>query len=66
MPGCNQMLLKEDLKKILNACKCTHHVMLPKTILQNVFDDGEYELIKLIKTPLPKDDPLNFGDKKIL
>ena len=24
-PGCNQMLLKEDLKKNFNVCKCTHH-----------------------------------------
>ena len=31
-PGCNQMQLKEDLKKNFNVCKCTHHFDLdPKT-----------------------------------
>ena len=67
-PGCNQMQLKEDLKKNFNVCKCTHHFDLdPKTRFSEMFfDDGEYELIECPEWADP--DPLNFkiGDKKFI
>ena len=67
-PGCNQMLLKEDLKKNFNVCKCTHHFDLdPKTrFSEMLFDDGEYSLIECPEWANP--DPLNFkiGDKKFI
>ena len=63
-PGCNKMLLKEDLKKNFNVCKCTHHFDLdPKSrFSQMFFDDGEYEIIEC---PEWADRSLNFkiGDK---
>ena len=35
-PGCNQMQLKEDLKKNFNVCSCFHHFDLdPKQDLTN-------------------------------
>ena len=59
-PGCNQMQLKEDLKKNYNVCSCTHHFDLdPKTRFSKLFfDDGEYELIDCPEWSDP--DPLNF------
>lgn len=67
-PGCNQMQLKEDLKKNFNVCKCTHHFDLdPKTRFSEMFfDDGEYELIECPEWADP--DPLNFkiGEKKFI
>ena len=67
-PSCNQMQLKEDLKKNFNVCTCTHHFDLdPKTRFSEMFfDDGEYELIECPEWADP--DPLNFkiGDKKFI
>ena len=67
-PGCNQMQLKEDLKKNYNVCSCTHHFDLdPKTRFSKLFfDDGEYELIDCPEWSDP--DPLNFKieDKKFI
>ena len=67
-PSCNQMQLKEDLKKNFNVCKCTHHFDLdPKTRFSEMFfDDGEYELIECPEWADP--DPLNFkiGEKKFI
>jgi acetyl-CoA carboxylase carboxyl transferase subunit beta len=67
-PSCNQMQLKEDLKKNFNVCTCTHHFDLdPKTRFSEMFfDDGEYELIDCPEWADP--DPLNFkiGEKKFI
>ena len=67
-PSCNQMQLKEDLKKNFNVCTCTHHFDLdPKTRFSEMFfDDGEYELIDCPEWADP--DPLDFkiGEKKFI
>jgi acetyl-CoA carboxylase carboxyl transferase subunit beta len=67
-PSCNQMQLKEDLKKNFNVCTCTHHFDLdPKIRFSEMFfDDGEYELIDCPEWADP--DPLNFkiGEKKFI
>ena len=67
-PSCNQMQLREDLKKNFNICKCTHHFDLdPKTRFSEMFfDDGEYELIDCPEWADP--DPLDFkiGEKKFI
>ena len=61
--GCKNLIYKEDLKSNFNCCpKCgAHHKLSCKERFQLFFDKGEYEIIK---TPLPKDDPLNFVDSK--
>ena len=58
-PGCNQMQLREDLKKNFNVCKCQYHFDLdPKIRFDKlIFDDG-YELIPCPKYADP--DPINF------
>jgi acetyl-CoA carboxylase carboxyl transferase subunit beta len=60
---CKNLIYKEDLEKNYNCCpKCgAHHKLSCKERFQIFFDDKEYEIIE---TPLPKDDPLNFVDKK--
>ena len=61
--GCKNLIYKEDLKLNFNCCpKCgAHHKLSCKERFQLFFDKGEYEVLK---TPLPKDDPLNFVDSK--
>ena len=61
--GCKNLIYKEDLKSNFNCCpKCgAHHKLSCKERFQLFFDRGEYEVLK---TPLPKDDPLNFVDSK--
>ena len=61
--GCKNLIYKEDLKSNFNCCpKCgAHHKLSCKERFQLFFDKGEYEVLK---TPLPKDDPLNFVDSK--
>ena len=61
--GCKNLIYKEDLKSNFNCCpKCgAHHKLSCKERFQLFFDKGEYEILK---TPLPKDDPLNFVDSK--
>lgn len=57
-PGCNQMQLKEDLKKNFNVCKCSHHFDLdPKTRFKNLlFDEGHFDEIECPSWSTP--DPL--------
>ena len=59
-PECNQMQLKEDLRKNFNICKCSFHFDLdPKTRFKNLlFDSGEYELINCPSWSSP--DPLDM------
>ena len=61
--GCKNLIYKEDLKSNYNCCpKCgAHHKLSCRERFQLFFDKGEYEILK---TPLPKDDPLNFIDSK--
>tara|TARA_B100001248_G_scaffold188440_1_gene144017 strand:- start:1388 stop:2179 length:792 start_codon:yes stop_codon:yes gene_type:complete len=47
-------------RKVCPKCG-EHHKLTCKERFQTFFDNKEYELIE---TPLPKDDPLNFEDKK--
>tara|TARA_B100001248_G_scaffold258554_2_gene242876 strand:+ start:4697 stop:5647 length:951 start_codon:yes stop_codon:yes gene_type:complete len=66
-PGCNQMKLREDLKKNFNICDCNHHFDLDPKILftELLFDEGEWEKIPC---PPADPDPLNFkiGDTKYI
>jgi len=60
---CKNLIYKEDLQKNLNCCpKCgAHHKLSCTERFEIFFDDKEFNLIS---TPLPKDDPINFVDKK--
>ncbi|MBD1150698.1 acetyl-CoA carboxylase carboxyltransferase subunit beta [Pelagibacterales bacterium SAG-MED29] len=60
---CKNLIYKEDLQSNLKCCpKCgAHHKLSCKERFETFFDNKEYELIK---TPLPKDDPLQFEDNK--
>ena len=61
--GCKNLIYKDDLYSNQKCCpKCgAHHKLTCEERFDIFFDDKEYNLIK---TPLPKDDPLNFQDKK--
>ena len=61
--GCSNLIYKEDLISNFNCCpKCgAHHKLTCNERFKLIFDRGEYQMIK---TPLPKDDPLNFVDNK--
>ena len=60
---CKNLIYKEDLQKNLNCCpKCgAHHKLSCNERFEIFFDNKEFNLIP---TPLPKDDPINFVDKK--
>jgi len=60
---CKNLIYKEDLQKNLNCCpKCgAHHKLTCIERFEIFFDNKEFDLIQ---TPLPKDDPINFIDKK--
>tara|TARA_B110000444_G_scaffold261350_1_gene312831 strand:- start:2985 stop:3914 length:930 start_codon:yes stop_codon:yes gene_type:complete len=60
---CKNLIYREDLQNNLNCCpKCgAHHKLTCLERFEIFFDDKEFEIIK---TPLPKDDPLNFVDNK--
>jgi len=61
--GCNNLIYKEDFETNQKVCpKCgAHHKLTCKERFKIFFDNKEFDLIE---TPLPKDDPLNFEDKK--
>ena len=61
--GCKNLIYKEDLDSNQKCCpKCgAHHKLTCKERFKTFFDNKEFELIE---TPFPKDDPLNFEDKK--
>ncbi len=61
--GCKNLIYKEDMDSNQKVCpKCgEHHKLTCKERFEAFFDNKEFELIE---TPLPKDDPLNFVDKK--
>ena len=60
---CKNLIYKEDLQKNLNCCpKCgVHHKLTCTERFEIFFDNKEFDLLS---TPLPKDDPINFVDKK--
>ena len=61
--GCKNLIYKEELETNQKVCpKCgSHHKLTCRERFKTFFDDKEFDLIE---TPLPKDDPLNFEDKK--
>ena len=61
--GCKNLIYKEDMDANQKVCpKCgAHHKLTCKERFETFFDSKEFELIE---TPMPKDDPLNFEDKK--
>ena len=60
---CKGPILKKDLKENLFVCPdCNrHHRIKPKQRFDILFGKNNYEILK---TPLPKDDPLGFVDSK--
>ena len=61
--SCKNLIYKEDLQANLNCCpKCgIHHKLSCIDRFRIFFDNKEF---KIIKTPVPKDDPLGFVDNK--
>ena len=61
--GCKNLIYKEDMEANQKVCpKCgAHHKLTCKERFETFFDNKEFEIIQ---TPLPKDDPLSFEDKK--
>ena len=61
--GCKNLIYKEDMDSNQKCCpKCgAHHKLTCKERFETFFDNKQFEIID---TPLPKDDPLNFEDKK--
>ncbi len=61
--SCKNLIYSEDMNSNKKVCpKCgEHHKLTCKERFETFFDDKEFEIIK---TPLPKDDPLDFEDKK--
>ena len=61
--GCKNLIYKEDLESNQKVCpKCgAHHKLTCKERFETFFDNKQFELIE---TPIPKEDPLNFEDKK--
>ena len=60
---CRGPLLKKDLERNLWVCPdCNkHHRIKPKQRFDILFGKNNYEIFK---TPIPKDDPLNWTDSK--
>ncbi len=61
--SCKNLIYKEDMELNQKVCpKCgEHHKLTSKERFTSFFDKKEFEIIE---TPVPKDDPLNFEDKK--
>ena len=60
--SCKNLIYKEDLESNQKVCpKCGEHHKLACRERFKIFFDDEFEIIQ---TPLPKDDPLQFQDKK--
>ena len=61
--GCKNLIYKEDMDSNQKVCpKCgEHHKLTCNERFETFFDNKQFQLID---TPLPKDDPLNFVDKK--
>ena len=61
--GCKNLIYKEDLISNQKVCpKCgAHHKLTCRARFETFFDQKDFEILE---TPLPKDNPLNFEDKK--
>ena len=61
--GCKNLIYNEDLTSNQKVCPKfgAHHKLTCQERFETFFDQKEFEIIQ---TPLPKDDPLNFEDKK--
>ena len=61
--SCKNLIYVEDMDSNQKVCpKCgEHHKLTCKERFKTFFDNKEFQLIE---TPIPKDDPLNFQDKK--
>ena len=61
--GCQQLIYKENLNKNLYVCpRCSmHHKISCRDRFDIFFDESSY---KILSTPKPPDDPLNFMDRK--
>ena len=61
---CKGPILKKDLEDNLWVCpSCNkHHRLNPRQRFDVIFGKNNYEILK---TPIPKDDPLNFVDSKL-
>ena len=61
--SCKNLIYSEDMNSNQKVCpKCgEHHKLTCKERFETFYDNKEFEIIE---TPLPKDDPLNFEDKK--
>ena len=60
--SCKNLIYKEDLESNQKVCpKCGEHHKLTCRERFKIFFDNEFEIIR---TPLPKDDQLQFQDKK--
>jgi len=60
---CKGPILKKDLEENLWVCpSCNkHHRLSPRQRFDILFGKNNYEILK---TPIPKDDPLNWNDSK--
>ncbi len=67
-PECNQMELKEDLKKNYNICKCSYHFDLdPKLRFKDLlFDEGNFELIDCPSWSSPDPLGMEINGKKFI
>ena len=61
--SCKNLIYSEDMNSNQKVCpKCgEHHKLTCRERFETFFDNKEFEIIQ---TPLPKDDPLVFEDKK--
>ena len=62
-PSCEAMIFHREMEDDLHVCRhCGHHMRLdPDKRLGMLFDNGDYQLVDLPKTPV---DPLKFRDTK--
>jgi acetyl-CoA carboxylase carboxyl transferase subunit beta len=62
-PSCGQMIFQKEWDENLSVCpRCEHHGRIgPKARFSHIFDEGT---LKLLPTPVVKEDPLKFRDSK--
>jgi acetyl-CoA carboxylase carboxyl transferase subunit beta len=62
-PSCGQMIFQKEWDENLSVCpRCEHHGRIgPKARFSHTFDEGT---LKLLPTPVVKEDPLKFRDSK--
>jgi acetyl-CoA carboxylase carboxyl transferase subunit beta len=62
-PSCGQMIFQKEWDENLSVCpRCEHHGRIgPKARFSHIFDEGT---LKLLPTPIVKEDPLKFRDSK--